>query len=144
MHDAPAHALHAPVSDVPPQVSNGTPPPVLAVADPARAADELYRRLISTQPGRPRRKLMTAFLVGQVADIAGLAATEIDETRPFAELGLTSKTIAELAERLRVATGTELSATVGWRYPSIAALGDHVAELMGVQLDRATESVGQK
>ncbi|WP_196222450.1 acyl carrier protein [Micromonospora sp. CP22] len=113
-------------------------------ADPARAADELYRRLVSTQPGRQRRKLMTSFLVGQVAEIAGLAPTDIDETRPFAELGLTSQSIAELAERLRVATGAELSATAGWRYPSIAALGDHVAELMGVQLDRATESVGQK
>lgn len=144
MHDATAHASRAPGSNVPTQGGEIPSSVEPDAADPARAAAELHHRLVNTQPGRQRRKLMTAFLVGQVAQITGLPASEIDETRPFVELGLTSQAIAELAERLRVATGKELSATVGWRYPSIAALSDHVAELMGIQLDRASEGVGQK
>ena len=79
--------------------------------------------------------MMTAFMVAQVAEVTGRDAAEFDPQLPLAEVGLDSASITELSRRLGEATGTEISSTAGWRYPTLDALGGHVADLVGVPLD---------
>ena len=110
----------------------------------SRVRDELRRKLLQTQPGRLRRKVMTKFLVEQVSQVIGVPSCEIDETRPLAELGLSSQAILELGQRLRSLTGAKLSPTAGWQYPSILALSDHVAELLQIPLGSAPKGANRQ
>lgn len=91
--------------------------------------------LLTVEPGRRRRAIMTGHLVGTVADLTGREATDVDPAVPLAGLGLTSAQIVELRTRLHTSLGIALSPTVGWQYPTLDRLGGFVAERMGVPLD---------
>jgi phthiocerol/phenolphthiocerol synthesis type-I polyketide synthase A len=57
-----------------------------------------------------------------------MAETEIEADRPFAELGLNSVMAMSIRRDAEQLVGMELSATMLWNHPTIAALATYLAE----------------
>ncbi|MCX4526354.1 SDR family NAD(P)-dependent oxidoreductase [Streptomyces sp. NBC_01551] len=67
----------------------------------------------------------------QVAAVLGYAdPAEVEENRPFSELGFDSLTAVELRNQLSTAIGRRLSATVVFDHPTPAALTEHLRSLV--------------
>ncbi|MEV0522617.1 beta-ketoacyl synthase N-terminal-like domain-containing protein [Streptomyces sp. NPDC050439] len=67
-----------------------------------------------------------AVVVESLSAWYGLAAEEIADDRPLAELGLTSRDAVVLTARLSDVAGTRLPATLLWEAPTIGALTERV------------------
>jgi hypothetical protein len=84
----------------------------------------LVRRLRNT-PEAERARVALELVCGEVAAVLGHpSADAIDPQRPFSELGFDSLTAVELRNRLVVASGTQLPATLVFDYPTCAGLSD--------------------
>lgn len=57
-----------------------------------------------------------------------LAEGELDFDRPFAELGVSSLMAMAIRREAEEFVGIELSATILWNHPTLAALADHIAD----------------
>ena len=57
-----------------------------------------------------------------------MAEAEIDADRPFAEMGLNSVMAMSIRRDAEQLVGMELSATMLWNHPTIAALATYLAE----------------
>jgi acyl carrier protein len=68
-----------------------------------------------------------AWLTTQLEEQLGLSAEEIDVHKPFTEYGLDSIVGMSLAGDLEEWLGVQLSPTVLWDYPTIAALAHFLA-----------------
>jgi myxalamid-type polyketide synthase MxaE and MxaD len=62
-----------------------------------------------------------------VARVLQFRIDEVDPTREFGAMGLTSLLALELRNRLERALGRPLSATLAWNYPTVASLAAHLA-----------------
>ncbi|PPK68491.1 type I polyketide synthase [Actinokineospora auranticolor] len=101
-------------------------PPTTAAAQPKSVADDLR-----AMPAAKRAEALAALLRSHVADVLGFtAADEIDEQRPFRDLGFDSLTAVELRNRLTAATALRLPPTLVFDHPTPKALVAHLlAEL---------------
>ena len=114
----------------------GVLPPILTglVRVPKRraaAAGSLTRQL-AEMPEAEREAAVLELVRSQVASILGHeSAADIDPERAFQELGFDSLAALELRNRLNVATGLRLGATVVFDYPSSASLAAHLLERVG-------------
>jgi acyl transferase domain-containing protein/thioesterase domain-containing protein len=105
--------------------SVGMLPSILRDLAPARSATEagaLARRLAEV-PEEGRQALVLDLVRGHAAAVLGHAgAEEVEPERAFQELGFDSLGALELRNRLQVATGMDLPATLVFDYPSVATL----------------------
>ena len=78
-----------------------------------------------------RAEAVLALVRSQVADVLGHSGAEaIDPQRAFGELGFDSLAALELRNRLGIAAGVRLGATVVFDYPSSRSLATHLLELL--------------
>jgi acyl carrier protein len=76
---------------------------------------------------------LLAFLSERALQVVGLdAATPVDPTVPLKDLGLDSLMSVELRNTLARAIGQSLPATLVFDYPTLEALGAHLAKLLGL------------
>ncbi|MBC2874318.1 SDR family NAD(P)-dependent oxidoreductase [Streptomyces sp. TYQ1024] len=135
-------ALRAASDRLPPLFHGLVPPPVQAAGSAGPdAAGDLRQRLAGLDAaGRDRVLLdLVRTQAAQVLGHAGAAAVAPDQ--PFEELGFDSLTAVELRNRLTAATGTRLSATLVFDYPTAAALARHLREALPAEGAPAARSV---
>ncbi len=77
-------------------------------------------------PDRPA--LLVSHLRAQLAEVLRLPVSQIEPEAPMGTLGLESLTALEFRKRLETATGSRLSATIMWNYPTIVALAQYLLE----------------
>jgi myxalamid-type polyketide synthase MxaE and MxaD len=92
-------------------------------------------QLLALPPGRQRRLLLEELLVERMCQVLRLDANQLDRRKPLGDFGFDSLMALELRNVLEASLGVQLSATLIWRYPSIGALTDHMAEKLGIALD---------
>jgi acyl transferase domain-containing protein/acyl carrier protein len=88
------------------------------------------------------RKVLEEYLVGQVARVLSLDRARLDVRTPLKSLGLDSLMALELRHRLEIDLGIVLSATLVWNYPTVSAIGEFLAGILGVPRDEAPPSQG--
>ncbi|WUV15625.1 acyltransferase domain-containing protein [Streptomyces sp. NBC_01485] len=87
---------------------------------------DLARRLAGL-PEDERRQLVLDLVVDQATAVLGLPAP-VAADRTFNDLGYASMTAVELRNRLRAATGSRLSASVVFDYPTPRSLAGHLLD----------------
>ena len=103
----------------------------------AGAPSRIREELLALELGPARRHRLQVFLRSCLATVLGLDAAHIDTETPLGSLGIDSFTAIELRNRLERSLDLELSATLAWNYPSLAAMTTYLADRLG--LDPATE-----
>ncbi|QLL09629.1 type I polyketide synthase [Mycobacterium vicinigordonae] len=120
---------------------------------PQRAAQETDAREDANsglaQRLRALRKQQHDLLVGvvcaQAAAVLGLASPDdIDPEGAFQDLGFDSVKATELLDRLKSATELELAPTLAFDYPTPAALGDYLGELLSGSVAKAPAVVSRE
>ncbi|MFC9268253.1 SDR family NAD(P)-dependent oxidoreductase [Streptomyces zhihengii] len=99
-----------------------------AAPSPAVGADDasLARRLADAAP-EERRHALLELVRTQAATVLRLTdADEVEEDRPFREVGFDSLTAVELRNRINSATGLGLPSTVIFRHPTPERLADRL------------------
>ena len=91
---------------------------------------------LAALPDHERREHVLELVRGQVAALLGYSSPlDVDPQAAFKELGFDSLAAVELRNRLSVASGTRLPATITFDYPTAASLAAHL--LQQVAGDRA-------
>ena len=93
--------------------------------------------------GEERQRVALGLVRGEVAAVLGHESAEgIDVRRAFRELGFDSLLAVELRNRLQLATGLRLPATLAFDFPNIAALTARLlSELDGVRVESSAPVV---
>ncbi|HVC19686.1 MAG TPA: MupA/Atu3671 family FMN-dependent luciferase-like monooxygenase [Vicinamibacterales bacterium] len=102
-----------------------------AAGDRTSASTELARALAAVG-GEERRRQLVAHLQQQVAAVLALPGGRLPDPRGgFFEMGMDSLMALELKKRLQADFGVELRATAVFNYPTVQALADFLAGLLG-------------
>ncbi len=121
-----------------PAVFRGLVPDVVrakAAAPEKSAVDELMRLDPAERP-----PALLALLRRQVAGVLGFASPdEVEDTRPFKEMGFDSLTAVELRNRLAAVTGLRLPPTLVFDYPTPKSVSEYL--LAGLTPEEDTGSV---
>jgi hypothetical protein len=112
--------------------------PAGAPAAAAPAAGGVVEALRAAEPGAPRRALLEAFLCEQLAQVLRLSSSRLDVHRALNTQGLDSLMALEFRNRLEGHLGLTLPATLVWNYPTLALVGGHLADRLGIPLDGAS------
>lgn len=114
-------------------------------AHPERASEPMFREIgrhvlhdgdgasdrvreIRSAPARRRVLLIEDYVVDMLARILRLDPERIDTNRPLPDFGVDSLTGLEIRNRIRRDLGVALRATMLWRFPTIDALVEHLAQ----------------
>ena len=73
-----------------------------------------------------------------------LPESEIDNDRPFAELGLDSVMAMSIRREVEQLAGMELSVTMLWNHPTITSLTAYIVKRLSRQEDPTDENIGQR
>ncbi|MCE0537504.1 SDR family NAD(P)-dependent oxidoreductase [Kineosporia rhizophila] len=123
-------------------LSGGTDRPVGGAKGTSAAAQALQAQLAGLSPLEADR-MLTDLVRTHAAAVLGHAPTDLMEPgRAFREVGFDSLTAVELRNRLAMATGLKLPATLVFDYPAPAVLAAHIrAELSARPAPAAAEAV---
>lgn len=97
---------------------------------------ELVERL-ATAPVQQRRKLLSDYLRGAVAEVTRVDPAEIREDAGFFDLGMDSLMAVELRQRIEQGVGSEIPATLAMDYPRLSDVVDY---LLGDVLELSEQS----
>ncbi|MFJ5265007.1 type I polyketide synthase [Streptomyces sp. NPDC088387] len=103
------------------------------------AADEatLSRRLAAASPQERGQALLDLVRTHAATVLRLASAQEVDDDRPFREVGFDSLTAVELRNRLNTVTGLRLPSTVIFRHPTPAQLAERLHTELFPQTDGA-------
>ncbi len=95
------------------------------MADAGRWAEEVG---VEARDEDVRAEEIRAWLIGNIAELAGIPPEEIGVAEPFVDFGLASRHAVLLSGDLELLLGRTLSPTLLYEYPTIAALADYLAQ----------------
>ena len=122
-------------------------PTLPGAADPATdealgTGSQLARR-VAASPENEREPIVVEAVRAQIAVVLGHeSAAEVDPRQPLLELGFDSVTALELRNRMRVATGLELPATLLFEHPTAASLAARLLHELGHPLQAGGQPEG--
>lgn len=85
------------------------------------------REEVTARSGPLTESDIQQWLVSRIAHVAKLDAAHVDVGRSFAEFGLDSMQLFELAGDLEKFMGQKIPEVVAWDYPTIALLARHLS-----------------
>ncbi|SCL53998.1 Acyl transferase domain-containing protein [Micromonospora eburnea] len=126
--DVGALRAQAGSAPVPPLLRGLVQAPARRVVDARDASGaSALARLLAGASDRERRRILLDLVVTNVAAVLGDAVLDdVEPDRPFKDLGFDSLTALELRNRLSVATGTRLPATLVFDHPTPNAMVDQL------------------
>lgn len=89
-----------------------------------------------------RQRLLETCICGRLATLLELEPAEIDASRTFQDLGLTSLGAVELCSRLELDLGLAIAPTLVFNYPSPAKAAAHLASRFGMRSESTVASRG--
>ena len=104
---------------------------LVAEVGAAQSGAPELRAALAAAPPADRVRLCVRFARQTAAEVLRMPGERLDVERPLQDLGLDSVMGLDLRNRLGAALGASLAATLVWTYPTLAALGAHLAELWG-------------
>jgi acyl transferase domain-containing protein/NADPH:quinone reductase-like Zn-dependent oxidoreductase/acyl carrier protein len=110
----------------------------MSEADNNNGTSGLLDKLVH-RPADEQRRLLRELVVREIAAVLGDIGPEVvDVSASFGDLGLDSRSAVTLRDRLRAASGVELTAAVGFDYPTVERLAEFLrTRLVGVDGDPA-------
>ena len=114
---------------------------VLLAADPvAPTAGPALRERVGREPiGSRRRAVLEDAVCTELAAVLKVVADRIDRAQSLKAMGLDSLMALELRNRLEAETGLTLSATMAFNHPTVTALAEHLAAVLGISLVAGTQ-----
>ena len=120
--------------EVPTQLTGVAPSAALS------GTTQLVERLTNA-PAQQRKKILTDFLRGAVAEVTRVDAAEIRADAGFFDLGMDSLMAVELRHRIEQAVGREVPATLAMDYPRLADVADYLlGDVLGLSEQAVTKS----
>ncbi len=93
----------------------------------AETTEQSLARRLAEAPEQEREQVVLELVRGEVARVLGYpSAAAVQERRAFKELGFDSLAAVELRNRLKVATGLSIPASLVFDYPTPAAVAAHL------------------
>ncbi|MFH9869076.1 SDR family NAD(P)-dependent oxidoreductase [Streptomyces lydicus] len=96
--------------------------------------EDLRARLVALPAGLARRAALEDFLAGHVRAVLRLGDGPLDPQTPLKSLGFDSLLAMELRGRVERSAGVTLARDFVWQHPTLAALAEGVAGLLGLEL----------
>jgi myxalamid-type polyketide synthase MxaE and MxaD len=96
--------------------------------------DSRLAALKAAEP-RERRSMLERFLRQQAAQVLRMPVSRIQVDAPLRAVGFDSLMGVEFRNRIEANLGLTLSATLVWKYPTIAALAVHLISQLGGEAD---------
>jgi acyl carrier protein len=94
---------------------------------PAQSTGDVSDQHTTSQPTSAREATIQTWLIAKVAELVDIAPDSIDIRQPFVYYGMDSRQAAILAGDLEDWLGRQLSPSLPYDYPSIAALAQYLA-----------------
>ncbi|WP_184351243.1 type I polyketide synthase [Streptomyces olivoverticillatus] len=96
--------------------------------------DDFRSRLAAIPAGPARRNVLEAYVAKHVRTVLRLGGNAIDPQTPLKALGFDSLLAMELRGRLESTLQVKLASNFVWQHPTLAALAEGLAELMGMPM----------
>ncbi|MEW2475411.1 type I polyketide synthase [Micromonospora gifhornensis] len=122
---------------LPPAPGTQRPALLSELTAPAAAAPPTESEAWRELAGGTLREFLADTVRGEVVATTGLSAAEIDDRQPLTELGLDSVMTVRIRRNLERRLAMSLPATIFWERPSVDAVTELLADLVGAVAEEA-------